>query len=166
MRGQNLDLRQLADRLLSSVLHGVAASAAAPATIDASVPGGDGERVLLVDDEVALVHVGEEMLAELGYDPAAYTSSVDALAAFAAEPERFDAVLTDETMPQLSGSQMAQQIRRIRPDIPILLMSGYLGPHIAALARQANVNDLLSKPLASRDIAKALAKAFGKYGAA
>jgi signal transduction histidine kinase/ActR/RegA family two-component response regulator len=142
------------------------ASAAAPATIDAGVPGGDGERVLLVDDEVALVHVGEEMLAELGYDPAAYTSSVDALAAFAAEPERFDAVLTDETMPQLSGSQMAQQIRRIRPDIPILLMSGYLGPNIAALARQANVNDLLSKPLASRDIAKALAKAFGKYGAA
>jgi len=138
------------------------ASAAASATVDATVPGGDGERVLLVDDEVALVEVGEEMLAELGYDPAAYTSSVDALAAFTAEPARFDAVLTDETMPQLSGSQMAQQIRRIRPDIPILLMSGYLGPNIAALARQANVNDLLPKPLVSRDIARALAKAFGK----
>jgi signal transduction histidine kinase/ActR/RegA family two-component response regulator len=142
------------------------ASAAAPATVDPSVPAGSGERVLLVDDEVALVHVGEEMLAELGYDPAAYTSSVDALAAFAAEPERFDAVLSDETMPQLSGSQMAREMRRIRPDIPILLMSGYVGPNIAALARQANVNALLPKPLVSRDIAKALAKAFGKVRAA
>ena len=142
------------------------ASAAAPTMVEASVPRGDGERVLLVDDEVALVQVGEEMLAELGYDPAAYASSVEALAAFTAEPERFDAVLTDETMPQLSGSQMAQQIRRIRPDIPILLMSGYVGPNIAALARQANVNDLLPKPLVSRDIAKALAKAFGKCRAA
>ena len=56
------------------------------------------------------------MLAALGYDPAGYTSSVEALAAFAAEPHGFDAVLSDETMPQLSGSQMALQIREIRPD--------------------------------------------------
>jgi CheY-like chemotaxis protein/two-component sensor histidine kinase len=124
------------------------------------IPRGDGQRILLVDDEVALVHVGEEMLAELGYEAAGYTSSVEALAAFAAEPQRFDAVLSDETMPQLSGSQMAARMRKIRPDIPIVLMSGYLGPNIAALARQANVNELLPKPLVSRDIAKALARAF------
>jgi CheY-like chemotaxis protein/two-component sensor histidine kinase len=128
----------------------------------AAVPYGDGERILLVDDEVSLVHLGEEMLAALGYDPAGYTSSGEALAAFAAEPDRFDAVLSDETMPQLSGSQMALQIRRIRPDIPIVLMSGYVGPNIAALARQSNVNELLPKPLVSRDIAKALARVFGK----
>jgi CheY-like chemotaxis protein len=65
-------------------------------------------------------------------------------------------------MPQLSGSQMALQIRKIRPGIPILLMSGYVGPNIAALARQANVDDLLPKPLVSRDIAQALARSFAK----
>ncbi|MDB5946109.1 MAG: hypothetical protein JWQ33_1135 [Ramlibacter sp.] len=129
---------------------------------EAAIPRGDGERILLVDDEVPLVHLGEEMLAALGYDPAGYTSSVDALAAFEAEPQRFDAVLSDETMPLLSGSQMALRMRRIRPDIPIVLMSGYVGPNIAALARQSNVNDLLSKPLVSRDIAKALARLFAK----
>jgi signal transduction histidine kinase/CheY-like chemotaxis protein len=126
------------------------------------IPFGDGERILLVDDEVALVQVGEEMLAALGYDPAGYTSSVEALAAFVAEPEGFDAVLSDETMPELTGSQMALRIRKIRPDIPIVLMSGYVGPNIAALARQSNVNDLLPKPLVSRDIAKALARVFAK----
>jgi signal transduction histidine kinase/CheY-like chemotaxis protein len=136
--------------------------AAALAHAEASVPPGNGERILLVDDELALVQLGEEMLAALGYEPAAYTSSVDALAAFTAEPERFDAVLTDETMPQLSGSQMALQMRKIRPGIPILLMSGYIGPNIAALARQSAVDDLLAKPLVSRDIARALAKAFAR----
>jgi signal transduction histidine kinase len=129
---------------------------------EAAIPRGDGQCILLVDDELPLVHLGEEMLAALGYEAAGYTSSVEALAAFAAQPQRFDAVLSDETMPLLSGSQMALQIRRIRPDIPIVLMSGYIGPNIAALARRSNVNELLPKPLVSRDIAKALAKLFGK----
>jgi CheY-like chemotaxis protein len=136
--------------------------AAALAHPQARLPAGDGQCILLVDDEVALVHLGEEMLAALGYEAAGYTSSVEALAAFAAEPQRFDAVLSDETMPQLSGSQMALEIRKIRPDIPIVLMSGYVGPNIAALARQANVSELLPKPLVSRDIAKALARVFAK----
>jgi CheY-like chemotaxis protein len=136
--------------------------AAALAQTVVAIPRGNGERILLVDDELALVQLGEEMLAALGYEAAAYTSGTEALAAFAAEPERFDAMLTDETMPELSGSQLAQQLRKIRPDIPILLMSGYIGPNIAALARQANVNDLLAKPLVSRDIAKALAKLFAR----
>jgi signal transduction histidine kinase len=129
---------------------------------DDAVPRGQGERILLVDDELALAELGEEMLAALGYEAAAYTSSVKALAAFAAEPDRYDAVLTDETMPELSGSQLTHQLRGIRPDIPILLMSGYLGPNIAALARRANVDDLLPKPLTSRDIGRALAKIFGR----
>jgi len=136
--------------------------AAALAQADAPISRGNGERILLVDDELPLVHLGEEMLAALGYEAAGYTSSVDALAAITAEPQRFDAVLTDETMPQMSGSQMALQIRKIRPDIPILLMSGYVGPNISALARQASVNALLPKPLVSREIAKALARSFAK----
>jgi CheY-like chemotaxis protein/two-component sensor histidine kinase len=128
----------------------------------ATIPRGDGQRILLVDDEVPLVRLGEEMLAALGYEAAGYTSSVDALAAFAAEPQGFDAVLSDETMPLLPGSEMARQMRRIRADIPIVLMSGYVGPNIAALARQAEVDELLPKPLVSRDIARTLARLFAK----
>jgi FixJ family two-component response regulator len=102
------------------------------------------------------------MLAALGYEAAGYTSSAEALAAFSAEPQRFDAVLSDETMPQLSGSQLALRIRAIRADIPIVLMSGYVGPNLATLARHAGVHELIAKPLVSRDIARALARAFGK----
>ena len=134
--------------------------ALAQAQADVQLPLGNGQHILLVDDEVALVHVGEEMLALLGYEAAGYTSSVEAFAAFAADPQRFDAVLTDETMPQLSGSQMALQMRRIRPELPIVLMSGYVGPAIAALARQSKVNEVLPKPLVSRDIARTLVRLF------
>jgi CheY-like chemotaxis protein len=133
---------------------------ASVAGAEAGIPRGDGQRILLVDDEAPLVQLGEEMLAALGYEAAGYTSSVEALTAFAADPQRFDAVLSDETMPLLSGSQMAVQIRRIRPEIPILLMSGYVGANISALSRRAGVNELLSKPLVSRDIAHALARLF------
>jgi CheY-like chemotaxis protein len=136
--------------------------ALAQSQADSEIPLGDGQCILLIDDELALVHLGEEMLAALGYEAAGYTSSVQALAAFAAEPQRFDAVLSDETMPHLTGSQMALKLRQIRPDIPIVLMSGYVGPNIAALARQANVNELLPKPLVSRDIARTLAGLFAK----
>ena len=87
---------------------------------------GDGETILLVDDEEALVRLGEEMLAELGYEPVGFASSTAALEAFRAEPERFDAVLSDEAMPGMTGSELAAEIRRLRADIPIVLMSGYV----------------------------------------
>jgi CheY-like chemotaxis protein len=134
----------------------------APAHSKPHAPAGDGQLILLVDDEVALVHWGEEMLAVLGYEAAGYTSSIEALAAFRAEPGRFDAVLSDQTMPQLTGAQMALQMRQIRPDIPIVLMSGYVGTQVADLARAANVDDLLAKPLDSRDVARVLARLFAK----
>jgi CheY-like chemotaxis protein len=127
---------------------------------EGSLPRGAGQRILLVDDEVPLVRLGEEMLAALGYEPVGYISGTEALEAFAAQPHRFDAVLTDETMPVLSGSQLALLIRHIRPEIPILLMSGYVGPNIVAFARKANLNLVLAKPLAARDIAMALAALF------
>ena len=80
-----------------------------------ALPRGDGETILLVDDEEALVRLGEEMLAELGYEPVGFTSSAAALAAFRATPERFDAVLSDEAMPELTGSELARAIRAHPP---------------------------------------------------
>ncbi len=131
----------------------------APEVVQESVVGGDGETVLLVDDEEALVRLGEEMIAGLGYEPVGFTSSAAALEAFRATPERFDAVLSDESMPEMTGSELARAIRTIRDDIPIVLMSGYVTAALAHRARDAGVLDVLAKPLVARDIARSLAGA-------
>jgi PAS domain S-box-containing protein len=132
---------------------------AAPVAAEEHVVRGDGQAVLFVDDEEALVQLGEEMLAELGYEPVGFASSVAALAAFRAEPDRFDAVLSDESMPAMNGSELAVEIRRLRPGLPIVLMSGYVSPALVAAARQIGVVEVIAKPLVSRDIARSLAAA-------
>ena len=131
---------------------------------DESIARGDGEAVMLVDDEEILVRLGEEMIAKLGYEPVGFTSAAQALEAFRADPGRFAAVLSDETMPGMTGSQLAEQIIAVRADIPVVLMSGYASASLAAQARSAGARDVLGKPLNSRDIARALASLFGKRG--
>lgn len=121
------------------------------------LPTGNGEVIMVVDDEPALVELAEEMLAELGYEPVGFRSSTAALESFAAAPHRFDAVMTDEMMPELTGSALALEIRKIRSDVPIIIMSGYVDASVAALARSAGVSEVLRKPLQARDIAEALA---------
>ncbi len=130
-----------------------------PERVDEPVAQGAGQTILLVDDEVPLVQLGEEMMAELGYEPVGFTSSAHALESFRAEPQRFDAVLSDEAMPGMTGSELAAEIHRIRPDIPIVLMSGYATAELAARARAAGVIEVLAKPLVSRDVARSLAGA-------
>ena len=127
--------------------------------IEAIVPNGEGETILLVDDEEALVRLGEETIARLGYEPVGFTSSAAALAAFRESPERFQAVLTDEAMPEMTGSELAQAIRAIRPDVPIVIMSGFVTSALSARARAAGVAEVLGKPLVAHDIAAALARA-------
>ena len=138
----------------------VAGQAARPvAETVRDLPRGNGEAVMIVDDERSLVMFAEETLAELGYEPTGFDSSVDALQAFSADPRRFDLVLTDETMPDLSGTELAREIRRLRPDIPIVLMSGYSGAQLTERAHAVGVSDVLRKPLVSRNIAEPLARA-------
>jgi PAS domain S-box-containing protein len=131
----------------------------APEQVTEIVEPGNGEAILLVDDEETLIRLGEEMIAELGYEPVGFTSSVAALATFRAAPARFNAVLSDEAMPDMTGSELAREIRKIRPDIPIVLMSGYVTPALATRARDAGVVEVLNKPLVRRDIARSLAGA-------
>ena len=135
---------------------------AAPVRDASPVPQGHGETVLLVDDEESLVRLGEELIAELGYEPIGYTSSRAALEAVQADPWRFDAVLSDETMPDLTGSELAQAIRSLRRDLPVVLMSGYVTPALTQRAGAAGVAEVLAKPLVGRDIARALAAALGR----
>jgi CheY-like chemotaxis protein len=136
------------------------AAVAAASGEPAPLARGHGETVLLVDDEQPLVLLGEEMLAALGYEPVGYDSSPDeALAAFRAAPGRFDALLADEVMPALTGTELAAAVHRIRPELPVILMTGHGGEagrqrHLQA----AGVKEVLRKPLLARDIAQSLAR--------
>jgi CheY-like chemotaxis protein len=114
---------------------------------------------MVVDDERALVTLAEETLAQLGYEPVGFDSSVAALQAFRAEPRRFELVLADETMPDLTGTELAREIRQLRPEISIILMSGYGGPQLSERAQAAGVIEVLRKPLVRRDIAEPVARA-------
>jgi CheY-like chemotaxis protein len=123
------------------------------------LPRGDDARVLLVDDEPALRELAEEILTLLGYQTASYGNSVEALAAFERNPMRFDAVLTDEVMPGISGTQMAGRMHVLRPDLPILIITGFGGPGFELRAQQAGVTTVLRKPYQMSDLAHALDKA-------
>lgn len=122
-------------------------------------PRGAGETVLVVDDDRAMLEVAEEMLAMLGYEPVGYDNGLTALEAFRARPERFDALLTDELMPDLSGTQLAQQVRELRPDLPVVVASGYGGPDLQQKARDTGVARVVTKPFESAHIAQALSEA-------
>jgi PAS domain S-box-containing protein len=138
----------------------VAGSAPPPvAEVANELPHGNGEVVMIVDDEPSLVELAEEMLAQLAYEPVGFGSSTAALKAFADDPHRFDLVLTDEMMPELTGTGLALEIHRLRSDVPILIMSGYVNSVDSGVARAAGVSEVLRKPLKSRDIAEALARA-------
>jgi signal transduction histidine kinase/CheY-like chemotaxis protein len=122
------------------------------------LPHGHGETVMIVDDEPALLSLTEETLAEVGYEPVGFGSSVAALRAFRADPGRFDVVLTDEVMPELPGTELAREISTMRSGALILLMSGHGGPYLAARAAAAGVSEVLRKPLQRRDLAESLAR--------
>jgi DNA-binding NtrC family response regulator len=90
-----------------------------------------------------------ETLAGLGYAPVGFTSAAAAFEVFAADPARFDAVVTDESMPGLSGSDMIRGIRAIRPAMPTLVVSGYLSAAIMRRAREAGADEVLKKPISA-----------------
>jgi PAS domain S-box-containing protein len=122
------------------------------------LPRGNGERVLLVDDDANVLAMTSEMLSRLGYEPVSFSDGDAALAAFEAAPRSFDVVVTDDVMPGLTGTGLASVLRQQRRELPIVLVSGYSGPILAQRALAAGVSELLVKPLHSRDIACALAR--------
>jgi PAS domain S-box-containing protein len=119
---------------------------------ESDLPRGAGQRVLIVDDEEPLVQLASRTLEELGYTPVGFTSSSAALAAIRADPQRFDALITDERMPEMSGSALIREVRVMRGSLPIVLMSGYLG------ATKGEADEIVRKPLSRRDFAASLAR--------
>jgi PAS domain S-box-containing protein len=117
---------------------------------------GGHERVLVVDDEESLVRLTTETLTELGYTAVGFTASATALEAFLADPAQFDAVITDESMPGTSGSELIRRMRAVSPAMPIVLVSGYLSPTVVQRAREAGATEVRKKPLSARQLAAAL----------
>jgi len=126
--------------------------------VDSMIPRGEGQTILLVDDERDLVLLGEEMLASLGFEPVGFDNSGAALGAFRADPHRFDLVLTDEIMPAMTGTELARAMHQLRPDLPIVLMTGYAGPVPIDRIRDSGIREVLRKPLLSATIAQCLAR--------
>jgi FixJ family two-component response regulator len=94
----------------------------------------------------------------LGYAPIGYSDPVAALAKLREDPQRFAAVITDEVMPALSGTQLTAALRAIAPDLPVLLISGYGGALLASRAAAAGVTRVLAKPLQRAELARAVAE--------
>jgi DNA-binding NtrC family response regulator len=123
---------------------------------------GRGQVILAVDDEVDVLHALEEMLAQLGYEPVGFNDSREALQAARANPRRFDAVVSDEVMPELIGTQLSIELRKLNPSLPIVIASGYGGAGFEARALQAGVNRVLRKPYRMNEIAETLSGFFSK----
>ena len=123
---------------------------------------GRGERILFVDDEEFLTQLGAALLARLGYRVSAFTDPEKALAAFAAEPSGFDALVTDLTRPGLKGTDLANQMRQVRPDLPVVLTTGYSGPHELERARMLGFHRVLEKPFTVEKLSIVLGMALGR----
>ena len=123
------------------------------------MPPGSGEHILVVDDEPSLVRIANRLLERLGYRVTAHTHPTEALADFLKRPDDFDLVLSDLTMPQMTGLDLASRLLERRPDLPILLTSGYAGALDPAELRRVGVRELVGKPFLTRTLADAVARA-------
>ncbi|MFZ2447939.1 MAG: PAS domain S-box protein [Syntrophobacteraceae bacterium] len=119
------------------------------------LPVGSG-RILLVDDEPAVVDLQKEMLEHLGYEATVRYSSLDALEAFRANPKKFDLILTDQTMPQMTGVELAREALKICPGIPIILCTGFSESIDEPRARAEGIKGFLMKPLLLHEMAAAI----------
>jgi len=119
----------------------------------APVPFGS-ERILLVEDDIILVEMVKQILEDLGYKVAGRSSSIEALEAFRDHPDKFDLVITDQTMPNMTGETLAMEILKIRPDIPIILCTGYIGLFLEEKIKTIGIRELVMKPIVIEDIAR------------
>ena len=112
------------------------------------------ERILLVDDEEPIAQFEKQMLERYGYQVEARFSSMDALAAFKAKPDGFDLIITDMTMPNMTGDKLAQEVLSIRPNIPIIICTGFSTRINDRKARAMGIKGFLFKPVAGAQMAK------------
>jgi len=114
------------------------------------------ERILFVDDEPALVNIGRRMLEGLGYEVVTSTSGIETLSTFRRQPENFDLVITDMTMPKMTGDRLAIELLGIRPGIPIILCTGFSERITGEKAKEIGIRKFVMKPLLMNDLAEAV----------
>ena len=130
------------------------------AVTETPLPRGS-EKILFVDDEPSLAGLGKRSLTRLGYDVVSGTSSMEALALFRNDPQKFDLVITDTTMPAMTGDRLAQEIMKVRPDMPIIICTGHSERISEEKAREMGIKAYLMKPLDMRDLAETVRRALG-----
>ena len=139
---------------LPRVASGEPSSQAAPAG-----PPRGSERILLLDDELVQIQSVRAMLRMLGYEVVALTDGQEALTRIQADPQAFDLLITDQTMPHLTGVKLAKEVLAIRPDLPIILCTGYSEAVDANEARALGIRDFLMKPYSVREMAETVRRA-------
>ncbi|WP_167505718.1 PAS domain-containing sensor histidine kinase [Desulfosediminicola flagellatus] len=128
----------------------------APSRLDQIIDTSDlcrgSGRILIVDDEAQVVKVTCELLSSLGYDVTGRTSPRDALALVAAEPDNYDLVLTDQTMPGLTGIELARELKKIRCNLPVVMFTGYSDNFTPQDAKEAGIDEYCMKPVSLRKL--------------
>ncbi|HEU4416816.1 MAG TPA: PAS domain S-box protein, partial [Candidatus Angelobacter sp.] len=128
--------------------------------LPAKMPLGHGQRLLYVDDEEALVRLSQRSLGRLGYHVTGETNPSRAVQIFREKPLQFDAIITDLSMPGMSGSEVARQVLAIRPEIPVVMMSGFVRPEDEKEARRIGVRYVILKPDTIEELAQSLDQIF------
>jgi len=119
--------------------------------VEEPIPRGT-ERILVIDDEETVINLSKQMLEQLGYKVETRTSSVEAFELFNAKPDRFDLVITDMTMPNMTGDQLAKKMMKIRPDIPMILCTGFSERITETKAKRMGIRSFLMKPVNMRSL--------------
>jgi PAS domain S-box-containing protein len=123
---------------------------------------GGAEQILFVDDEQGIVTMGKQMLERLGYRVTARTSSIETLKAFQSNPDKFDLVITDMAMPNMPGDRLAAELIRLRPDIPILLCTGFSETMSEEKARALGIKGFILKPMVMKDLSQKIREVLDK----
>ena len=119
---------------------------------DEKLPTGS-ESILFIDDEKSIVFVGRNRLERLGYKVEARMNPVEAIELFRNNPDQFDLVITDMTMPEMNGEQLSKMILKIRPDMPIILCSGFSDKINEEKAKEIGIRRFVAKPISRNELA-------------
>ncbi len=130
--------------------------------IEKKKPIGGTERILLVDDEVPIISMVTQLLTRMGYRVTSRTSSIEALEVFKKHPDRVDLVITDLTMPNMTGDRLIREIKRIRPQTPVILCTGFSDKINSEIADTMKIDAYIFKPVVKKDIDAAIRKAINK----
>ncbi len=138
------------------ILPAIVTETIAVETAPATIPLGQGQRILFVDDEEILTRLGALLLRQLGYVAESESSVRKALTRLERDPQAFDLVLTDQTMPDMSGLEFATRLHTLRPDLPVLIASGYSIKLTPQQIQAAGVKEVLAKPYTKESLAAAI----------